>query len=325
MKKQHILSICIAGALLTACGSGSDGGGTSINKGNSNTHTNPTNGKLPYPHKVPTELQQAVKNALKIPVYWNPALGDKVSVTMGDKSYQNGDNVDLTDFDLGLTQTNFTDSQDEGYSSKGNVKIYRQNYSAIMAFLPTEGKLASNNDIEKETEEVVSISRPIGYVTKNMPETGKATYKGKSFYQTEEGNFNLAVNFGDNKVSGEITGLSVGKVTLKETGFGETTYEPLGKDTKEEKAFGYKGIATLSNGKQFTVKMATTTKNGVESVTDEKFTSDKYEFEYMGGFFGPNAEETVGKIWARNKTDQNEDLNFTDIVGFAGQRGKIEK
>ncbi len=343
MKKQHILSICIAGALLTACGSGSSGGSTptkpaktkadvkkptdsnsghNVKNNAKNDAKNSSNGRSPNNSK---ELRKAVENALKLPVYWDPVSGDKNSATMGGKAYHNGDDINLTDFNLGLTKTTYSQSEDGHFTGKGRVKVYRQNYSAILAFFPTEGKLASNNEENTNTEEAVSISRPIGYVTKYMPNTGKATYTGKSFYQAEEGNLSLAVNFGEKTVSGAITGLNVGKVTLNKTRIGEGTYEPLGKNAKEEKAFGYSGIATLSNNGKFVVKMVTTTKNGVKSIIDKKFSSDKYHFNYTGGFFGPKAEETVGKIWAENKTDENDDYSFTDIIGFAGQRGKIKK
>ncbi len=187
MKKQPILSICIAGALLTACGSGGSSG------------TTPANSKLPYQHEVPKELKEAVNNALKIPVVWNPAPGDKHSATIGNKVYNKGDTINLANLSLGLTKTTYSQSIDEENSNKGNVKIYRQNYSAIIAFLPTEAKMASNSDGEYYIEETASLSIPIGYYTENMPSTGKASYKGKSFYGNEEGNFNLAVNFSDKK------------------------------------------------------------------------------------------------------------------------------
>ncbi len=372
MKKQHLLSICIVGALLTACGGGSDGNNTGINKGhnnssatdnnsnsngsnsngsnsngsnsngsnsngsnsngsngngsnsngsnsngsdgngsssngsNTNNGTNnsnqtSSNGKLPYEHEVPEELKEAVEEALTL------ELGSgNYSITIGNKSYNGGDDLKLTDFDLGLTKTNYNEGDDSG-SSKGSLKIYRQNYSALMTFLPTDRSI---NDEEEHTD-TRSVTSLRGYVTETMPETGKATYKGKSFYQQEEGDFNLDVNFGENTVKGEITGLSVGTVNLAETSY-ETS--PRGSS--------YTGSATLPSNSKFTVEMATITKNGMKNVHNKDFTADKYNFSYYGIFFGPKAEETVGSLWAVDKTGEDD---YAELIDFAGQRGEIKK
>ncbi len=349
MKKQHILSICIAGALLTACGSGSNGNsqgikdnnsniapphnssttdngantngtnnnnsadnGTNTDNGANNSNQTPSNGKLPYEHKVPKELQEAVEKALTLPA----PEDEKFSATIGDKNYGKGDSLNLTDFDLGLTKTNYTIS-DEEETSKGELKIYRQHYSALMNLLPTDTKLSSDNS-EEYTDTLVITGNPGGYTTQNMPETGKATYKGKSFYQQEEGDFNLAVNFGENTVKGEITGLSVGTVALE-----ETQYISFKHDEEETAQFGYKGVATPHNS-NLTVKMATRTQNGME-VTNKDFTANKYNFIYEGRFFGPKAEETGGVVYTEPKFGSNEDDDYIDILNFAGQRGEIKK
>ncbi len=278
---------------------------------------------MPYPHKVPTELQSAVENALKIPVDFNPAPGDQYSITLGNQSHNKGDNINLADFDLGLTKTTYSDSTNEEYSSKGNVKIYRQHYSVIMAILPTEGKLVSNNQNEQESDIAVSLSMPIGYFTENIPTAGKATYLGTALFQNEEGNLNLDVDFGNNTVNGEITGLSSGKITLNEGVIAQTEIENI--QDEQKTVWGYSGDATLSDNGKLSVKTATVTKNGIASVSNTDMTADKYNLTYDGAFFGPKAEETVGHIWAKNKTDQNDDANFTDVIGFAGQRGEIKK
>ncbi len=363
MKKQHILSICIAGALLTACGSGgsagiknnntnitppdngstnnnsstdngtnnngsanngsANNGSTTDNGTNNNTpNTNPTNGKLPYPHKVPAELQSAVKDALQLEVDWNPAPGDKHSFVMNGKTHNKGDKIDLTELDLGLTETSYSAGADKDYSDKGKMKVYRQNYSVIMAFLPTEGKLASNNSDTNEQRETISLSAPIGYLTKDLPTAGKATYKGKAFYQTETGNLNLAVNFGDKKVSGNISGLSVGKVKLHETDISMIEFEDVTTDEGGlTGAMGYKGTATLANNGKFSLKRANVSKDGVKPAADRVFGSDTHRFEYEGFFFGPKAEETVGEISVYKKDGNYED----EVLNFAGQRGEIKK
>ncbi len=307
MKKQHILSICITGALLTACGSGGSSG------------TAPTNSKLPYKHEVPKELKEAVKNALKIPVNWNPAPDNKHSATFGDKVYNKGDIINLTDFDLGLTKTNYSESNGKRYTFKGKAKVYRQHYSAIMAFFPTEIKHASKT-IQKDTNKIVTLSIPFGYWTENMPDTGKATYKGKSFYRTEEGDLNLAVNFSDKKISGNINGLSTGKVTLEETDIGKTV------DLGKKRLWGYNGSASLPNNKKFTANIATTDKKGITTIADKDYTPNKYHFRYEGAFLGPKAEETGGIIFAQPKPgNHNQDASNTNILNFAGQRGEIKK
>ncbi len=307
MKNYQLLSICITTALLTACGSG--GGSTSATP----------NGKLPQNYEVPDNLKQAVKKAMSLPVYWEPAPGYQESAIMGSKSYRKGDFIDLTDLDLGYSEKSYKHIEDKGWVEKGTVRVYRQNYSAIMAFTPTDIKLSSNNPRSTEKDDD-GLSEAIGYLTENLPQTGKATYQGKAFYQNETGNFNLNVNFGDKKVAGKITGLSSGEVTLQKGDIVQTEYEYLTEREKVVNTMGYKGVATLPDNGKFIEKVATVTKNGITNVKDKVFEPSTHTFKYEGYFFGPNAKETAGDISAYNRKG----YDGTNI-NFAGQRGEIKK
>ncbi len=315
MKKQHILSICIAGALLTACGSGSSGGSTNIKNKNTNiiqpnngSNQNPINAK----NKVPSHLKRAVKEALKFQVHYEHAPNYKATAVIDNKSYNKGDFIYLTDFDLGYSVHNFIDSESEYGATKGKVRIYRLPYSVITADTITYIDLATNN-----THGTNSVSYGakfyLGYPTKNLPKTGKANYTGKSFYNEEMGNLNLVADFGSKKVNGKITGLSTGDVTLKEGKIQPVKY-------RDGKQMGFSGEVLLANKKAFS-KAAHIDSNG-KRFSSEELNSSEYNFAYSGHFFGPKAEEVGGVIKAVKKDNNWE---YEMFLNFAGQRGKIKK
>ncbi len=335
MKGQTILSICIAGALLTACGS-SGSAGTKPANTNSNTKPpikntdtnktgkgkpstdNSTNSKNPNtsPAKgkseVPNNLEKAVKEALKFEIDHAPAPNHQSSVVIGNKSYNKGDFVYFTDFDLGYSEHNDSYSETEDGSTKGKTRLYRLPYSVIVAETITDIKLATNNS-DKHFAMGHGATLYLGYPTKNLPQTGKANYTGKSFYNEETGNFSLATDFGSKKVNGKITGLSTGEVTLKEGKIQLLEY-------RDAKQMGFSGEALLANGKAFS-KTAHIDNNGKRFDSDE-MNSSKYNFVYSGHFFGPKAEE-VGGIIEAIKKDEYRDSE--EIINFAGQRGEIKQ
>lgn len=318
MKFQQSLSICLATALLTACGSSSSLTTTSPN--NSNSQTN-NSSPLPYQYEVPENLKQAVKDALNFKVYWDPAP-DQHSMKIGEKTYNKGDSIDFTDFDLGYSEKSLISTQTKEVIANGKMRVYRLPYSLIMADSYDSAKLASDNT---SGNEVLSNGSGfyLGHFTNNLPSTGAANYVGKSFYNEETGNFNLNVDFGNKTTEGKITGLSTGDITLA-----KGNIEPVKRyqdDRSDNPIFhaGFTGTAVLANGKAYTTG-GTVTTAGVTKGTQE-FNANDYDFKYEGHFFGPNAKEAAGLVHATLKSgNQTATVGGADLINFAGQRGDIK-
>ncbi len=249
MKNYQLLFLSITVVLLTACGSGGSGGSSSSTAGRNN---------LPHQYDVKPELKQAVRDSLKYKVDWEPVKGHQPEVIDG-KGYNKGDFIYLTDFDLGETEHNFKTTDDKEAIIKGKLRVYRLPYSVIVADKYTDVTLASNNP-DNSYGGFYGVGFYMGYLTNDLPKTGSADYVGKSFYNDETGDFKLSVNFGEKAVtSGEITGLTTGKVTFKPGRIEDMSYHY----DNEIFGMGLKGKAILANGKAFE-KNVDVTESGTE-------------------------------------------------------------
>ncbi len=151
---------------------------------------------------VSDNLKQAVRDSLKAKVDWDPAKGHS-SLVIDGKSYNKGDFVYFSDFELGESEHNFKDTEDKEVIIKGKMKVYRLPYSVIVADKYTDVTLADNNSANSYRG-FYGTGFYAGYLTKDLPETGSADYVGKSLYNDETGDFKLSVNFGKKAItSGE--------------------------------------------------------------------------------------------------------------------------
>ncbi len=327
MKKQHLLSICIAGALLTACSSGGSSGmkNNNINiakpdnsstidngTGNNGTNQNTENNELPHPRKVPQELQNAVNDAQKMKIIWSPMKGQH-SETIGNKSYNKDEFIYAADFDMGYTEHPFTHSNNEYSDDTGKVKIYRMSYVTIFNFITDKNSIKNNTTTEQDISHYAPYNA--GYFTDKAPSTGKATYKGIAFVGDDKGQFNLDVDFGHQSTSGKITNLSKSDIILEK---GNIKLLASGSDNDGPKKMGFIGIAKLGADYNHLDVDYVISKDG--KVSEDNYPYKKYK--YNGHFYGPKAEEVAGMIYG--VTGSNEDLD-TELATFAGQRGKIKK
>ncbi len=300
MKHYQFLAICTTALLLSACGGGSGG-----------NFTTPNNNNLGQNYTVPNHLKDAVREAMTYPVYWDPAPG-RSALTLGNKTYNKGDSLDFTIFPLGYSEESGSISISGEVNTIGKFRIYRLPYSIITAETITDIELASNSNYNRFGVGY-GTAFYLGYPTQSLPQTGKATYVGKSFYNEETGDFNMTVDFADKKVTdGSITGLTTGNITLKEGNIQPVEYA-------DRTRIGFKGEAVLANGKAIEPHVSID-KNGKDFNTTE-YNSSYYNFEYSGHFFGPNAEEAAGLIEAKGKTNPND---AAELINFAGQRGEIK-
>ncbi len=316
MKNYQLLFLSIIVALLTACGSGGSGGSSSSTAGRNN---------LPHQYDVKPELKQAVRDSLKVKVDWDPAKGHQSDIIDG-KVYKNGDFIYLTDFDLGYSTHDESTSRKNLFISKSKLRVYRLPYSVILATTVTDAtSLVSYNDGNKEDIESYGADSYAGYLTKDLPQTGSANYVGKSFYNDETGNLKLSVNFGEKAITGgEITGLSVGKVTFKPGKIEPLEYE--GFEDEEVAATGFKGDIELANANSKLIEKYTHSDKSGTRFKEKALGASNHRFGYEGHFFGPNAEEAAGDIDVYEKRADGTRGNYVDtLINFAGQRGKIKK
>ncbi len=274
---------------------------------------------------VPDNLKQAVKKALEFKVDWEP-VPNHSSVTIDKNSYNKGESFYLTDFGLGYSEHDFASSEDKEYIAEGKLRIYRLPYSVIVA--ATEEKVTALAPYNNNEDGVVGYGAGlyVGYLTKDLPETGTADYVGKSFYNDETGNLKLSVNFGEKAItSGEITGLSTGKVTFKRGNFEVVDYEDFA--DRDIETMGFKGEAMLANANSKLVQKYTKSATGDSVEFKERaLSASNHHFRYEGHFFGPNAEEVAGDISVYEKKADGSKGDWIDSpINFAGQRGKIKK
>ncbi len=301
MKHYQFLAICTTALLLSACGGGSGG-----------NFTTPNNNNLGQNYTVPNHLKDAVREAMTYPVDWDPAPGHS-ALTLGNKTYNKDDRIDLASFPLGYSEVNSISSDSEGIVATGKYRIYRLPYSVIIAELILDAEPASDNTAEQFSY-TQSTGPYVGYLTQNLPQTGKATYTGKSFYNEEIGDFNMAVDFADKKVTdGSITGLTKGDVFLSEGEIQPVEYI----DGHTQIGFAGEAVFIDSEPGANSINFDKNSKSFVK----KEYSSSDYDFNYSGHFFGPNAEEVGGLVWAENKT--NPSHNYV-LINFAGQCGEIK-
>ncbi len=314
MKHYQFLAICTTALLLSACGGGSGGSGGNFTTPNSSS-------SLGQNYTVPNHLKDAVREALSMLVDWDPAPGPGgyKPLTIAGKTYNKGDRVYFTDFDLGYSEKPYLGTYITKAKQSGIIRVYRLPYSMILSHTISKAEETLDDDsvIRHSYGTGVNLSSLgyLGYHTKeeDLPQTGKATYVGKSFYHKETGNFNLDVDFGSKKVNGEITGLTTGLVTLE-----EADIKPVG----FQHEMGFEGNVTIAKGKALQ-PVVSVDRTGNQVFYTEEYNTSKYDFEYEGHFFGPKAEEVAGIIVGHEKLDHLKRPSVAPI-NFAGQRGEIK-
>lgn len=194
------------------------------------------------------------------------------------------------------------------------LDVYNQKYSIVVGKSENYESL-SDPDNNRETYSV-SIQRNYlnGVNTKDIPNEGRAIYKGAAFTKEREGTLTYNVDFANKKGSGNITGLDgLGNLILHEGNLAEIYGGGWGK-----------GISS--------------------DMTSDKWTNMKGEYLLL--FYGKNAEEIAGvaEFGKENPSYDDEEVKelFREVprnaernlhysssdniaIGFGGTRGEIQK
>lgn len=170
---------------------------------------------------------------------------------------------------------------------KQPLRVYEQYYSALERFMRGTRRLEYANG--KVVETTFPSSHSFRYYGKSMPETdwpatGSAKYLGYAIDVTDNTGFlSYTMDFGAKKGKGTIVGLLPGKTIELQ----EATLAPI----------YLSGSVTV---------------DGANAYPDPKGGSDLTDVQYEVEIFGPKAEEIVGIIQTKTKTET--------IAGFAGQQ-----
>lgn len=221
---------------------------------------------------------------------------DEYSIQIGDKTYKDGNGIDLKEFGMGTNVLSYKDtlktthSDGRAYTQEETYGLYlfQQKYSSISG-LELESFVLKNANGEiiaqdKQGDPSFNESFDItikGDATKTLPATGKFNYVGDAWFDGKtKGKLSYAVDFGAKSGSGQVTGHKDGIIDLLKASIDNMpVYNDL--DDSKIEAKGILGKAAI-NGK---------------------------EGEYRLRFFGPNAEEMMGEV----------DLDRTaGIHGFIG-------
>lgn len=311
MKKYQTLSICVVAALLTACGGGS-GGRTMAPNGNNQGGSTPSN-TLPQHYGIPSHLQKAVSEAQQKQIK-RAAVPGYDALTIGNNVYNQGDYVKTSDFDLGYSEQDYTESEEEYVTRKGQVKIYRMPYATIFNFI-TEPDITHNK--YPGTSVPKFDGGLMGYYTdNNVPTAGKAVYQGVAFVGNEKGQFYLDVDFGRKVTAGKITNLSQNDIIL-----GKGQVKPVASERSSDgpNKMGFIGDVQL-NGNY--THLSQRYDIALDDSVSLNAGTDYQHHIYKGHFFGAEAEEVAGFIYG---VDNKNDILDNELAVFAGQRGKIKK
>lgn len=304
MKYQHIISISsviITATALTACGGGSGqpsalGGVINTtpsvpNTGNNGNQgggsTTPTNPSTPTTPSTSTlafydAKQRARAEGVAREEFGANAVLDSYTVTVNNKQYVDGQGLGFTDFPQ--TGGNFTPYSIEEQSKithnggtseqtkKGTLYLFQQQYSSIAQLGFDSLTTASNgvvNTVPLKHGWLVADGQP----TTTLPTTGSYIYTGpyrqKSMDATDDitGTMTFNVDFGTKQGNGQIN-RSVGtNIMLQPKEITSFMTDDFG--GKEQRVYGIEdGLATSGNEAG----------------------------EYSVSFFGPNAEEVLGKV-----------------------------
>ncbi|WP_455483699.1 factor H binding protein domain-containing protein [Haemophilus parahaemolyticus] len=171
------------------------------------------------------------------------------------------------------------------YENSG--KVYNQTYSVTLGKYSKE----TRDEYNPTSYERFTIENK-GLQTKEegLPTEGRATYTGKAFNLENNGDLTYNVNFSERKGSGSITGFQkYGTITLEEA--------PLQVKPRSKQV-------GIKNGR------ATPEKNATTSIHET----------YNLDFYGPKAEEIGGSVYFGDYSGSD-----TNVIGFSGTRGEIQK
>lgn len=202
------------------------------------------------------------------------------SVKLQGKEYKDGNGINFAEFGQGSHELDWedkavqetADKKEVTNSSKGKVYLFQQNYSVIGAVETTERTIDGKTEkLEDRLEEFL-----LGEATAKdkIPTKGSATYVGSSrIYDPDnkpkEGKFTYNVNFETAKGNGKVENINGKDIILEETSLGSVSFKnEVLASTATTDAQGFAGVATR-DGKDGTYKL---------------------------GFFGPNADEVIGRV-----------------------------
>jgi len=249
---------------------------------------------------VPSEHRGAVKAAKTFKVEDILETGVTVNALRIDGQTVSGSGYDLSSLESGLLaekpwEINYT-LQDNGASlpgaAKGNLRIYNQPYSLVMGWTASEdsaGWIAESDELNHARVFAGAdiLGLPTTEASVNTLSNVSATYTGRAFTPTDEGNLNYTVNFGKRTGEGSITGIAqTGRIDLLKADIGLVA---------SAATVGIAGNAQLANG------------------------PSQGAFHYALGFFGPGAEEIVGEIYGNGLVPDDQNVE----VLFGGARGDL--
>ncbi|MDO5068661.1 MAG: factor H binding family protein [Neisseria zoodegmatis] len=165
-----------------------------------------------------------------------------------------------------------------------NVRAYRQAYSIVAGKFDVKNITGGSAENSVETlKDPMTVGLINGEATQTLPTTGKYTYNGAAFSNSETGRLTYNVDFDKKVGSGAVTGLvQTGDIKLEEAAFKHNAWSN-DLDGTSVRAHGIAGKVS----------------KGTESVGD-----------YSLNFFGQNAEEVAGVVYH----------NQVGNIGIAGQR-----
>lgn len=182
--------------------------------------------------------------------------------------------IDLSQYGKGYSAHQITETvtgtvggERGSITRNSNAYIFQQDYSVVAGIHNVD--MVGSNGVREEIDEVHFAIK--GDPTKNLPTTGTFNYTGSAKVATSassmsEGKFSYDVDFVEKTGSGSISGLSnYGNIELTKGNIQSMTYEG---------------------------ELDSITMQGVNAIA----MSDKGMGGYTLGFFGPNAEEVVGKV-----------------------------
>lgn len=276
MKKLSLVAAIAAPVLLTACVS---------NGGDSEALVKPLS-------SFPIQ-DNALKNSVAEEFKKKNFTLNSYQIEIGNKTYKNGNGINLQEFGLGLKTLPVTESMTITGDNKTEYKatgkhtayLFTQNYSMIGGLEQNEYVVKSldGRTILKEGEKDELNILVKGQATEKLPETGKFNYNGLAWIEGGKvANLSYDVDFGAKLGSGTIknTDSSI-DIALTEGNIEKRSFENTLDGTRLE-GFGIHSAATVGGERG----------------------------SYTLGFFGPEANEIIGEV----------DLNKTKsgLHGFFG-------
>lgn len=274
--------------------------------------------KIKPVNQVPDELQSAVKEAKVLAVSsstndsWKSTTSE---LTIAEKTYDTKGSHDLSGVTNGeygdliapfsAKEVGGDDEEQVDGTYTGQALVYNLPYSLMAGYLPLDfkgkytvnGKQLTTDELKKEGYiGIFAVDRIAGYGTTDIAGLPTATYKGKAFAQdgnkiSDAGVLNYTIDFSKGIGQGSIQSLPGGDWSLQES------------DLLSGKDSFLKGANYLISG-------------------DAMRGSEKQNYLYNLGLYGPKAEGIMGVIHKGKRVGEVTVRDGEAIVGFGGEKIK---